>query len=156
MKKWCAASSGPKSLPILAFCGAFEGSNQNSPDDVEMAMRGGMVESVVDDIQEVTREWYVSCDRTKIASDRRPRPGGRCVDAGGGRRCVPNRIAQDGSFSRGRMNRGGKNRHRGSPSFLAEQRMRPRSRATRGRATAGRDTGVERRATDMFAGACVE
>ena len=30
--------------------------------------------------------------------------------------------------------------------------MRPRSRATRGRATAGRDTGVESRATDMFAG----
>ena len=24
-----------KSLPILAFCGAFEGSNQNSPDDVD-------------------------------------------------------------------------------------------------------------------------
>ena len=39
MKKWCAASSGPKSLPILAFCGAFEGSNQNSPDDVD-AMQG--------------------------------------------------------------------------------------------------------------------
>ena len=68
-------------------------------------MRGGTVEPVTDDIQEVTRETYVSCDRMKIASDGRSRPGDGCRCRGTGTvRPEPElqkvAIAKSGSFSR--------------------------------------------------------